>query len=184
VSILRFAIISLLLVFLLTCGRLDATREFNYGIKYYNDEQFETAIHFFERASENFSNPAIGYNLALAHLAWLRESTNADVSPQTGASPQDIASALRAVRSARELPELPDAMLAKLFYIEGSIHVIANDEAAARAAFAKSLSAEADFKPTLKVLVQLDPGADSPTARFILAAAEVDDLEPEEKLSP
>ena len=179
-SALRLTMIGALILTLAGCGRLDATREFNYGLKYFNDQKFDAAVRHFERASEALPDAAIRYNLALAHLALLRESSAGD--DPSDPQPQAIAAALAAVSAARELPELTDEMLAKLGYIEGSIHALAKDEKAARRAFAESLEAEPDFKPTLKALLELDSESDTPAGRLVLATAEVDQLEPAKKL--
>lgn len=179
-SALRFAIFGLLILVLGSCGRLDATREFNYGVKYYNDEKYDAAVHSFERASQGLAAPAIYYNLALAHLALVRESADDDESKVPGS--EQVAAGLGAVAAARELPDLTDEMLAKLGYIKGSLHALAGDEQAAREAFAESLEAEPNFKPTLKALLELDPESSTAIGRFALATADAEELEPEDEL--
>jgi tetratricopeptide (TPR) repeat protein len=174
----------LLVLFAVGCERLQADRHFNYGIDYYKDKKFEAAIRSFERASTHLSNPAIVYNLALAHLALLRESVGEnDETEAPDVSAQSIEAALGAVRSALELPDLADEMRAKLYYVEGSVLLIANDEAAARRAFAESLSAKGDFEPTLGALVELSADSETPLAQLVLAQAEAGDPELEEKLT-
>jgi tetratricopeptide (TPR) repeat protein len=180
-STFQLVAIGALIVSLAACGRFDASREFNYGVTYFNEEKFDAAARSFERASKSLNDPAIHYNLALAHLALLRESSNDDDS--SSLQPQQVAAALAAVAAARELPEPTDEMLAKLGYIEGSIHALAGDEEAARRLFDESLEAEPDFKPTLKALLELDPESDTAVARLVLAAADVETLKPEEELS-
>lgn len=179
-SALRLATLGVLILALGSCGRLDATREFNYGVKYYNDEKYDAAVRSFERASQAFAAPAIYYNLALAHLALARHSADDDESDVP--KPEQVAAGLGAVAAARELPELTDEMLAKLGYIEGSLHVLAGDEQAARESFAVSLESDRDFKPTLKALLELDPESSTAIGRFTLATAAVEKLEPEDKL--
>jgi tetratricopeptide (TPR) repeat protein len=178
-------IASMLLLFLsVGCGRLEASRHFNYGIDYYQDKKFEAAIRSFEKASTSLSDPAIGYNLALAHLALLRESAGENDEPEPSPiSPQSIDAALGAVRAALELPDLADEMRAKLYYVEGSVLLLADDEASARRAFAESLSAKADLEPTLEALVELGADSEAPLAQLVLAQVEASDLELEEKLT-
>lgn len=180
-SALQLITIGAFVVFSTGCGRFDATREFNHGVSHFNDKNFDAAVRSFERASKSLDDPAIRYNLALAHLALLRESSNSDDSPNL--QPTQVEVALAAVAAARELPDPTNEMLAKLGYIEGSIHALAGDENAARRSFEDSLEAESDFKPTLKALVELDPHSDTPVARFALAVADVEVLTPEEELS-
>ena len=180
-SAFRLATIGALIVTLAACGSFDATRQFNYGVKFFNDGKFDAAVRSFERASKALPDQAIRYNLALAHLASLRESSNGDDSSKL--QPQEVVGALAAVAAARELPEPTHEMLAKLGYIEGSIHFLTGDEKAARRAFRESLEAEPDFKPTLKALLELDPESDTAVARLVLATTDVEELKPEEKLS-
>ena len=180
-SAFRLATIGALIVTLAACGRFDGTRQFNYGVRYFNDGKFDAAVRSFELASKALPDQAIRYNLALAHLASLRESPNGEDSSKLQS--QQVTGALTAVATARELPEPTGEMLAKLGYIEGSIHLLAGDEKAARRAFRESLEAEPDFKPTLKALLELDPESDTAVARLVLATAEVEELQPEKKLS-
>lgn len=180
-SALRLTTVGALVVILGSCGRLDATREFNYGINDYNDGRYGAAVHSFERASQALQDPAIYYDLALAHLALVRES--ADGGDSKVPRPEQVAAGLAAVATARELPDLTDEMLAKLGYIEGSLYTLARDEQAARDAFSESLRFEPDFKPTLKALLKLDPESSTAVGRLLLATADVDDLKPEDKLS-
>ncbi len=186
----RFATCIVLLAFFIGCGPVEttwkflkATRHFNYGVSYYENNNFEAAVGSFERASNDFSHPTIGYNIALSHFAWLRDSVGSTGSlVNTAVSSKDAATALQAVHSALQSGDLSDEMRAKLFYIEGSIHVVAGDEAAARIAFKRSLSTQADFKPGLKSLAMLESEAEDSLARLVFAVAEVGELEPEEKL--
>lgn len=186
-SALRVVAMTALVVALVACGRVAATRDFNYGVRYFNDHEFDAAVRAFERASEVFEGPAIRYNLALARLAALRApgpsdkrgQSNRPDPPKTQA--ERHAEAFAAVAAARSLPTPTDAMLAKLGYIEGSLHVLAGDDKAARSAFARSLAADPGFKPTLKALVKIDPASDSTVARLLLATIEVERLKPEPK---
>ena len=149
-SVSRVVAAGALIVALVACSRVDATRDFNYGVRYFNDDNFDAAVRSFERASEVLEGPAIRYNLALARLAVLRRSeTNDDAKTRA----RRFEGALAAVVAARALPEATDRLLAKLGYIEGSIHALAGDDNAARGAFAKSLAAESGFKPTLRELL-------------------------------
>jgi hypothetical protein len=174
----------LLLVFLVACGRIDAARHFNHGIDHYEDKKFDAAIRSFERASKELTNPAISYNLALAHLALLRESADEnDAVEGPRVPPQSIEAALGAVRAALKLPELDDELRAKLYCVEGSILLLADDEVAARGSFAESLSVKADLKPTLRALVELGTESQAALAQLVLAQAEDAELELEEKLS-
>ena len=172
------------MVALAACGRLDATREFNYGVKYFENGKFDEAIRSFERAYEDLPDPAIRYNLALAQLASLRESSRGDDLSESEVQPTQVAAALAAVTAARVLPDPSGQMLAKLGYIEGSIYILVGDEKAALSAFRESLKADPNFKPTLKALLELDPESDTPLARLVLAIADVEALKPEENLFP
>ncbi len=181
VIIIRFAVIGALSFSVVTCGRIEASRDFNFGVRYFNEEKFDAAIRSFEKASEAFVHPAIAYNLSLSHLAALRELANQ--SEATNLPPEQIAPALAAVVSAQEIPEPKEEMLAKLGYIEGEIYALAGNSEAARSAFERSLSAVPEFVPTLKAQLKLDSELDTTLAQLVLATAEVEKLEPEEKLS-
>ena len=180
--IIRLAAICALLASVVTCGQLEASRYFNFGVRYFNEEKFDAAIRSFEKAATVRVDPAIVYNLALSHLAALRELSNQ--SKETNLSPEQIAPALAAVTSAQELPNPEEEMLAKLGYIEGEIYALAGSSEAAHSAFAKSLSADPDFPPTLKAQLKLDSKSETELAKLVLATADVEELEPEEKLSP
>jgi len=180
-SAIRLATIIALIAALGSCGRVEAAREFEYGVNYFNDEKFDAAARSFERAAETHTDPAIAYNLALARLAQIRKSVDDDGSKKP--NPQQIGAALAAVATARELPDLTDGMLAKLGYIEGSIHVLAGEEEAARDAFSRSLKAQPEFRPTLKAVLELEPEFNTAIGRFVLATVDVEELKPEEKLS-
>ena len=67
-------------------------------------------------------------------------------------------------------------------YIEGKIHALAGDPEAARDAFQRSLNADSKFIPTLKAQLELDGESDSTLAMLVLATAEIEKLELEEKL--
>ena len=179
---IRFAAICVLLASIVTCGRIEANRDFNFGVRYFNDKKFDAAIRSFERAASVRADPVIAYNLALSHLAALRELTSQ--TEESNLSPEQIAPALASVSSAQELPGLEDEMLAKLGYIEGEIYALAGNSEAAQRAFSRSLSADPNFPPTLKAQLELDTKSDTALARLLLATADVEELEPEEKLSP
>jgi len=161
---------------------MEATRDFNFGVRYFNDKKFEAAIRSFERAASARTDPVIAYNLALSHLVALRELATRD--QETDLSLERAAPALASVSSAQELPDLEDEMLAKLGYIEGEIYALIGNPEAAHRAFSRSLSADADFPPTLKAQLKLDTKSDSALAKLLLATADVEELELEEKLSP
>ena len=171
------------LLALLACDRFDATRHFNHGLRAFQDEKYQVAVQFFSRASEALPNRATRYNLALAHLAWLRALSSADKASAADLDPDRISAALAAVHAARELPELDDEMLAKLGYIEGAIHALAGNQEAAREAFMMSLAAVPDFEPTLKALLPLETEADTTATKLLAATAVVEPLEPEETLA-
>ena len=154
---IRFAIATALLLFVAACGRIEASRDFNFGVRYFNDEKFDAAVRSFEKASESFTDPAISYNLALSHMAALRELSND--GEKANLKPEQIAAGLAAVASAQGLPEPTDEMLAKLGYIEGTIYALAGNSEAARKSFQKSLSADSKFAPTLKARLELDAEA-------------------------
>jgi tetratricopeptide (TPR) repeat protein len=182
VIIMRFAAICVLLASVVTCGRFEASRDFNFGVRYFNEEKFDAAIRSFEKAATARVDPVIAYNLALSHLAALRELSSQ--SEETNLSPEQIAPALASVASAQELPDPEEEMLAKMGYIEGEIYSLAGNSEAAHSAFARSLSADPDFPPTLKAQLKLDSESDTALAKLVLATADVEELEPEEKLSP
>lgn len=176
--ILRIVVAAALLVALAACSRVNATRDFNHGVQYFNDRNFDASVRSFERASEVLEGPAIRYNLALARLASLRGSK---ASEDSKARARRFESALTAVVAARALAKPSDPMLAKLGYIEGSIHALAGDHKAARSAFAKSLASESGFRPTLKALLKLDPASESAVGRLVLATVAVEPLKLESK---
>ena len=179
--LMRFAITVALLVAVAACDRIEASRDFNFGVRYFNDEKFEAAVRSFDKASESAADPAIAYNLALSHLAVLRESSDNGDAPNLDL--ERIAAALAAVTAAQELPDLTDEMLAKLGYIEGEIYALAENPEAARKAFQKSLSADPKFAPTLKAQLELDAESDTTLAQLVFATADIEKLKPEEKLS-
>ncbi len=176
--ILRIVVAAALLVALAACSRVNATRDFNHGVQYFNDRNFDASVRSFERASEVLEGPAIRYNLALARLASLRGSK---ASEDSKARARRLESALTAVVAARAVAKPSDPMLAKLGYIEGSIHALAGDHKAARSAFAKSLASESGFRPTLKALLKLDPASESAVGRLVLATVAVEPLKLESK---
>jgi tetratricopeptide (TPR) repeat protein len=181
VIVIRFAVATSLLLLVAACGRIEASRDFNFGVRYFNEEKYDAAIRSFESALESAADPAIAYNLALSHLAALRELSNDE--EEQDLIPEQIAAALASVSSAQKLPEPSDELLAKLGYIEGAIHALAGNSEAARDSFQKSLSADPEFAPTLKAQLELDAESDSTLAKLVLATADIEKLEPEEKLS-
>ena len=152
-----------------------------FGIRYFNEEKFAAAVRSFERASEALDDPAIAYNLALAHLAALREYSEKGDAPDL--PPKQVAAALAAVAAGQALPEPTEEMLAKLGYIEGEIFVLSGNPDVIRKSFQKSLDADSNFAPTLKAQLELDTDSGTILARLVLATAEIEKLEPEPKLS-
>jgi hypothetical protein len=140
--VVRAILLASLALALAACGRIDATREFNYGLRYFGEQNFEAAIASFGRAAKAHSDPAIRYNSALAHLSALRSASNDGGSRKSKLDPKRVAAALDAVATARETPNVRRKMLARLGYIEGSIHVLSGNEPLARRAFQMSLEAD------------------------------------------
>lgn len=166
--------LGVLLTTALACGRVSATREFNHGIRYYNEENYPAAVRAFERASQSLPHREVRYNLALARFKALKTASEP--------SPADTRAALEAVTHALKAERVDDPMQARLHYIAGSIHHLTGDEKRARAAFAEALAHQDDYAPALRALVKLDTPEDSPLARFVLAVSEVEEPTLEDKL--
>jgi tetratricopeptide (TPR) repeat protein len=138
---------------LVACDQVDATRDFNHGIKFYKAKNYAASVEFFQSAGLGIDDPAISYNLALAHLALL----NSVEQDATGAAPATASvPALEAVRSALQHPEMSVGRRAELSYIEARIHQAAGDPASERAALERALGLDPGYRPALRELVKLD----------------------------
>jgi hypothetical protein len=62
--------------YLMFSSQVEATREFNYGVKAYEDERFEAAVAYFRRATELSPDPTVAYNLALASWAAAKDAAD------------------------------------------------------------------------------------------------------------
>ncbi len=163
-----------LLATALACGRVSATREFNYGVRYYNEHNYPAAVRAFERASQGLESPTVLYNLALSQLAVLKTAEDP--------SPGDARAALDVVTRARRSEGVDHSMQARLFYIAGSVHRLLGEDAKARGAFDEAVALERDYAPALRELVRLDTNADSALARFVLSVVSVEEPALEAKL--
>ncbi len=146
----------------LGCEQVDATRDFNHGIKFYEAKSYAASVEFFERAAGGLDDPAISYNLALAHLAQLRSrdpGAAGELLPTAGVP------ALEAVRTAIQHPEMDEERLVELHYIEARMHQVAGDSASERAALERSLALDPGYRPALRELVELDEREAVPTLR-------------------
>jgi tetratricopeptide (TPR) repeat protein len=176
----RASSLALLGLHLLACNAIETDREFNLGLKYYEDGEFAAAAKSFERAAGHTKKASIEYNLALAHLALLREDA-AEGAAGRPLPAAHVAPALARVGAVRRLRDLPGEMLVRIAFIEGSMHSLAGNQPAARSAYMQSLELDPGFLPSLRALAELDSSGD-PLARFVLAAIPVAKLVPEEKL--
>jgi len=146
----------------LGCEQVEATRDFNHGIKFYEAKSYAVSVEFFESAARGLDDPAISYDLALAHLALLK-SDNREATgelPPTAGVP-----ALEAVRAAIQHPEMSQERLVELHYIEAQIHHVAGDSASQQAALERSLALDQGYRPALREMVELDEESAGPTLR-------------------
>lgn len=69
----RALLVASVLLSFSACQRMEATRHFNHGVEHYKAKRFQDAIHSFELARDQLSDPTIVYNLALSQLAHVRQ---------------------------------------------------------------------------------------------------------------
>ncbi len=164
----------LAVLFNAACDRLDATRNFNNGVRYFEREEYAAAAKMFELARNARDEPEIRYNLAIARWAVLRDTPTSSTSAATADDRPEVEEALSAVHSALDVATTK-ASEAALHYIEGAIHRGSGDPAAARAAFGRALTAEKRYPPALKAMIELSPQSDALTTQLLLTSITVEE---------
>ena len=158
------------------CDRLAASRHFFAGIEHYDRGEFRRAVALFAAAAEARDIPVIRYNLALAHLAFVRSADQP--------SPEAMMGARAAADDALAAHQEASARRAALLYIKGAVEKVAGNTDAAQRAFRSALASKPGYAPALKALVELSPERTSDLAQLVLSATDVAEPVLDEALPP
>lgn len=169
--------------YLILSSQVEATREFNYGVKAYEDERFDAAVRHFRRSVELSPNPTVLYNLAVASWAAIKDATeSSEGGDEAGVSQEQIEKATQtareAISEALASEDLDEEQILDLTYLEARLLAVEGRHQEARDHLREALSLEEGFKPALRELVRLD-AAEKPDPMRQLLVTLAGDEEPE-----
>lgn len=169
--------------YLMFSSQVEATREFNYGVRAYEDERFDTAVRSFRRSVELSPNPTATYNLAVASWAAVKDAKKRAENGDEGEVSQEeigksIQTAHEAITEALGTEGLEEDQILDLTYLEARLLAVEGKTKEARDRLREALSLEEGFKPALRELVRLDT-TERPNPMRELLVALAEDEEPE-----